>query len=391
MARRRRHLQERGAGGAAAQRSGPVPDHDHPRHDGAHSAILELFEPATGRPVQRISCVIVVPQVFGAPAYTLTVHDSVPRPGRYNLFLTVPPGTGALAVDFRDVSGDVMVSVARPDARLAAFWRVDCTGGLRYLPQPAPGVWQLSMIGDVRTLHRFQQPGTPLTPALFTLQASLVSVSVDVDLDNAAAGGWTVTARNQMAEVAAAISTAPLASGAPARGWLRPGTQRVYPVDVPAGTTLLLAEVTPPGVPPGAADLDLYLFDCTHGPCEPAASSADSGGAARLAYPRPAAGRWKLVVDAARVRGDSVPYEYLDLVLNPLYGTVAVADPMTKRAAGAAWRAPVQVWQAQPVATPRRPYAVFLAEDGRLALADTKMVPLEVRLPVAWTAVPLAP
>ena len=40
---------------------------------------------------------------------------------------------------------------------------------------------------------------------------------------------------------------------------------------------------------------------------------------------------------------------------------------------------------------PRRPYAVFLAEDSGVAQADARAIPQKVRLPLDWTAVPLAP
>ncbi|HEU4589178.1 MAG TPA: S8 family serine peptidase [Gemmatimonadales bacterium] len=357
---------------------------------GSHSAILELVDPATDWPVQRISCVVVVPYTFATATDTITVRDSVPRPGRYNVFIDVPPGTAALAVDFSDVRGEISVSLARPDGRENLGWRIDSLGGLRYLPHPEPGVWELAMMGNFMTFHRFQPAEGPMPAAPFTLKATLASVAVEAAPGSAgaAAGDWTVTARNRTGAIPAVIGTTPLASGATARGRLGPGAQQVYTVDVPEGSTMLLARVTPERA--AEADLDLYLFDCTSGTCVPAAAAADSGSAPMLMHPRPAAGTWKLVVDAARVRGDAVSYEYLDLVLNPKYGTAATPDVVTKREAGATWTTPARVWQAAPVPAPRQPYAVFLAEDGRVANADVQAIPPKDRLPVGWTAVPLA-
>jgi hypothetical protein len=54
-------------------------------------------------------------------------------------------------------------------------------------------------------------------------------------------------------------------------------------------------------------------------------------------------------------------YDYVDVVLNPAFGAVDVADTLSARAAGSSWSAPLHVW------TPGDPGGGGGGADGRRA------------------------
>ena len=57
-------------------------------------------------------------------------------------------------------------------------------------------------------------------------------------------------------------------------------------------------------------------------------------------------------------------YPYLDLVLNPIYGTTTAADATVERATGMCWTARWHAWQAATTPAPRHAYAVFGVEHA---------------------------
>ena len=65
-------------------------------------------------------------------------------------------------------------------------------------------------------------------------------------------------------------------------------------------------------------DLDIYVFDCTEEKCEPAKVDADPKGQEIVYISNPKAGKWKIVVDAFSMDGESTSFEYLDAVFNPI-------------------------------------------------------------------------
>jgi len=109
---------------------------------------------------------------------------------------------------------------------------------------------------------------------------------------------------------------------------------------VPDGATLLHVRLATAAVP--AADLDLYLYDCTGEQCSLAARSAGMGAVESTWVRDPAPGRWRVVVDAHAVAYPGVvTYDYLDLFTDPGLGAVEVEDTLQRRASGASWTARV--------------------------------------------------
>ena len=90
----------------------------------------------------------------------------------------------------------------------------------------------------------------------------------------------------------------------------------------------------------------------------------------------PSAGLWKIIVDASSVPSGTTSYEYLDVVFNPSYGTVSVADLPQERAEGTRWMAKAHTWTAGMAhESGRTPYAALLVE-GRTEQGQTFRVSL---------------
>jgi hypothetical protein len=111
-------------------------------------------------------------------------------------------------------------------------------------------------------------------------------------------------------------------------------------VTVPAGTTSLRATIGSPSDP--AADLDLFVFNCTSGSCVQAGSNADGDSEESVTINSPAAGTWVVLVDGFAVPAGTTTYNYVDVLLNNTtpFGVVAVTDANALRPAGASWIVP---------------------------------------------------
>ena len=120
-----------------------------------------------------------------------------------------------------------------------------------------------------------------------------------------------------------------------------------------SGTTALTARLR---VTQGsAADLDIYLFDCSGKECVASKADGDATGDEVVMVQNPAAGKWKVVVDASRAAGPAT-YAYEDVVFNPAFGHVAVTDQPKDRDIGASWSAKGQAWVAS-IPSGREPFA----------------------------------
>jgi hypothetical protein len=76
----------------------------------------------------------------------------------------------------------------------------------------------------------------------------------------------------------------------------------------------------------------------------------------------PAAGRWKVVVDAPSVPSGSTTYDYLDVVFNPSFGMSSVADRPDARKSGAQWIVQSNAWVAGQLPEGRTPYTALLVQ-----------------------------
>ena len=77
-------------------------------------------------------------------------------------------------------------------------------------------------------------------------------------------------------------------------------------------------------------------------------------------------GTWRVVVDAAAVPSGVTSFEYLDVVFNPSFGTLAVTDKPEDHEPGVTWTATAHSWITPAVHEGgRSPYPAVLIEGHR--------------------------
>jgi hypothetical protein len=117
--------------------------------------------------------------------------------------------------------------------------------------------------------------------------------------------------------------------------------QQVYFTTVEPGSTSFRATIGGPSDP--AADLDLFVFNCTTGPCVLVGQSADGDSEESVTIGNPAAGVWAVLVDGFAVPAGTTTYNYVDVFTNPAFGSVSVTDANALRPGGSSWTVPGSV------------------------------------------------
>ncbi|MGH7712360.1 MAG: hypothetical protein ACREOG_13810, partial [Gemmatimonadaceae bacterium] len=282
----------------------------------------------------------------------------------------------ALRVDVESTKRRVSVAITRPDTRnVSGLRQPDTTGKKTYaILDPMPGVWEVRLqdVDDTRLFDWQQakkQEAVPNTQVTLTVTAIAATVALASDGIGALGEGGSserhasadVTLTNRMAAFPGGAIGVALGSARRDRAQLRQTQQRVYEIDVPAGSPTLLARVRGPAS--SSADLDLYLFDCSGEECVASRADGDALGDEAVLVQNPAAGKWKVVVDAFRADSSGTWFEYEDVVLNPAFGSVAVTDQPKDRAAAATWSTRANAWLAGAMPVGRTPYAGVLLQS----------------------------
>lgn len=325
---------------------------------GAHSAILDLDDASTPGTDYQTMNVVVVPYDFTvAGGFAQTVTGSVARNQMRSYFVRVPVGAPALKVDFSGPS-------ATPGTGQARFLRfhpygvgVDsntsttcysppapggsCPGGgptSRTTSNPTPGVWEI-------TVEARRTSDADVTP--YTLTASILgaSVSPNPDLIASASLGVPVARSYTLTNLFGAFTGRAVGTTLGSAFRARPSIANLQQVQrtvaVTAGTTSLRATIGNPS--DAAADLDLFVFNCTSGTCVLAGQSADGDSEESVTIANPAAGTWVVLVDGFAVPAGSTDYDYVDVFTNPAFGSVSVTDANALRPAGSSWTVPASV------------------------------------------------
>lgn len=346
------------------------PDH------GVHTAHLTLDHPDVTGYAHRMLAAIVAPEPLNAAGeYTVTKEVKVPRPGMQSHFFDVPEGVTALKVEVGWEEREVALAIARPDTRYqrGEIVRSGAAGITQVIPDPVPGTWEVRLadIADTRTFDWQQAkkdepvPPTPATLTVSALAVDVEGVTAQVVADNGngsgAANGAShqVWMTNRMAAFEGSAVTTPVGSARSEEHTIQPREQQIYEVEVLPGSTALMVNTRVIG----EGDLDVYIFDCTDDVCAASRADGDPVGDESLVVHDPAAGNWKVVVDAAAVPAGGTSYEYLDVVFNAAYGTVGTIDMPQERASGARWTTTANGWMAPAAhAEGRGPYMAVVVE-----------------------------
>jgi hypothetical protein len=321
---------------------------------GPHSAILNLDDPSSAGIEYQTMNVIIAADQFTAPGYSVSKTGSV-GPGQFkSYFAYIPPGVPAVKVD--------MVGGGGPGAGAIRFLRwhpwglgIDsnavsncyngapggCTTGSptsRTATNPQSGTWELTV--DARR-------NSDAVEAPYTLTATILGATVSPNPDIIAsasigvpvARSYTIT--NLFGDFTGrAVGTA-LGSAYRATPSIADGAQQTFDVMVDAGSTSLRATIGSPSDP--AADLDLFVYNCTTGTCTLAGQNADGDSEESVTITNPAAGLWRVLVDGFSVPSGNTTYNYVDVFANPTFGTIIVTDADALRPAGSFWTVPGSV------------------------------------------------
>lgn len=327
----------------------------NPTAVGAHAAILNLDDPTTaGVDYQTMNVIVAAEQFTVANDYTVSKTGTVGRNQALSFFFAVPANTPAFKVDFSGPSATPGTGQARflrfhpygigidNNASTSCFAPSagSCVGNpnSRTASNPQAGVWEVTI--DARRT-------SDVAAVPFTLTASILGATVSPNPDIiASATRGTPLARSYTltnlygAFTGSAVGTT-LGSAKRAIPTIANLAQQQYPVVVTPGSTSLRATIG--GTSDPGADLDLFVYNCTSGPCVLAGQSADGDSEESVTIANPAAGTWVVLIDGYSVPAGSTMYNYVDVFVNPAFGTISVTDANALRPAGGSWTVPATV------------------------------------------------
>jgi hypothetical protein len=324
----------------------------NPSTVGPHSAILNLDDPnTTGIDYQTMN-VVVVPENFTADTdYTIVHNGTIGRNQTQRFFFYVPPGTPALKVDLDDhtAAGTGQVRFLRfhpygvtiePSNNSLSCYSPPVTGGptcnplSRTTSNPLAGVWEVTV--EARRT-------SDVADAPFTLTVSILGATVEPNPDIIASATigtpivHSYTATNLFGAFTGRMVGTTLGSAFRATPTIANLEQQQYFINVTAGSTSLRATIG--GTSDPAADLDLFVFNCTTGTCIRAGQSADGDSEESVTIVNPAAGNWMVLVDGFAVPAGTTTYNYVDVFVNPAFGSITMTDANALRSAGSSWTA----------------------------------------------------
>jgi subtilisin family serine protease len=325
-----------------------------PATAGAHSAILNLDDPSTtGIDFQAMNVAVASHRFVEADGYAVTTNAAIGRAQQQRFFFEVPEGAPAFKVDFSGPSAAAGTGQARflrwhpygvgIDANSVTNCYVGspCSTGSttsRTTTNPTPGVWEVTV--DARRTSDID-----LAPYAMTASILGASVAPNPDVITNATVGVPVARSYMLTNLYGAFSGRAVGSTLGSARIATPsianlGSQQ-HLVVVTAGSTSLRATIG--GTSDPAADLDLFLYNCTTGTCVLAGQSADGDSEESVTIANPAAGTWVVLIDGFAVPAGTTTFDYVDVFVNPAFGTVSVTDADALRPAGSSWTAPGSV------------------------------------------------
>lgn len=331
-----------------------------PRTADVHSAALEVVDRASGEAVHQMLITIVAAyQLTAANGYTVhaTVRAGWPRSA--SVFVNVPTNARALRVELSVKRGRLGLRAEDPATldNLAgqSYWKgylypvenryiSPAHTGSQLFPAPTAGVWELSVgpIADPNPIFggdsvQYREPGEAEIVASVlgaeAEQASLASAGgqpagISLDL------GFT----NQFAPIGRAVASAELGVRRIVSGTIDSTEEGpAFDIEVDSGTTSLRVAAEPT-VDTGA-DLDLYLYNCTTGHCHLWEVALIHGATSSLLVRAPAAGKWKVFIDPARLSAGETGFRFTEILTHPKYGHIEFTPTTVPRGTGEHWQA----------------------------------------------------
>ncbi|WTL48299.1 S8 family serine peptidase [Streptomyces sp. NBC_01497] len=300
-----------------------------PRTAGAHSALLQVDDRATGGVDKQIMVTVVVAKAFPKPSYAFTASGTAQRNSTTSYFVTVPQGAKTLEVSMDGLAkgSQTRFITIHPygvpvDDSTTGFCYPNypnpanpCRPDVRSYDAPLPGVWEIEVEAR-RTSPLLDNPyrlhatvlGAAFDPAVITLPEAKAGTPEPVE--------WTV--KNDFAPVEGKLAGGPLGSAKTDRPTIAQGEQRTTTVDVPQGAERLDVAIGNPADP--GADLDLTVLKDG----VTVAQSADGDSDESVSIPDPAPGTYTILVDGFAVPAGSTAYDYRDVYYSSALGSTTV-------------------------------------------------------------------
>jgi subtilisin family serine protease len=332
-----------------------VPVTVHPTTAGVHSAILNLDDPATaGIEAQTLNTVIAAESFTAGNNYTIAHSGTIGRNQVTSYFFKVPANTPAFKVDLvgggtAPGAGQIRFLRFHPygvgiedNSSLSCYNPTSgsCAGSptSRTQSNPQAGVWEVTVEAR-RTSDAENAP--------YTLTASILGATVSPNPDTIAsatigtpvARSYTLT--NQFGAFTGRAVGTTLGSARILTPTIANLASQQRAVTVTSGSSALRATIG--HTSDSAADLDLFVYNCTTGSCVLAGQSADGDSEESVTITNPAPGTWVTLVDGYSVPSGSTTFDYVDVFTSPALGSVQVTDANALRPASSAWTVPGSV------------------------------------------------
>jgi len=358
-----------------------------PMAAGVYSAIMNLDDPSTaGIDYQTLNTIVVADQFTADNNFSVTETGNVAPNQVVHYFVDVPAGTPAFKVDLDDHSapglGQVRFLRFHPyGVNIDPNSSLDCysppsgtcsTGSPLSRTQTAPqaGVWEVT----VEARRTSDASSAPYTLTMSILGAT-VSPNPDV-IDSATIAtpiARSYTATNLFGAFTGRLVGTTLGSALRATPSIATGEQQQRVINVTPGSTSIRATIG--GTSDPAADLDLYLYNCTTGSCVLAGQSADGDSEESVTIANPPPGAWVALVDGFAVPSGSTTFNYVDVFVNPAFGSIGISDANALRPAGSGWTVPATVTANAAPATGRVLLgSVQVRTDGNVLVGSGEVV-----------------
>jgi hypothetical protein len=303
---------------------------------GVHSAILTVDDPATPVVDFEVFGTVVAAAPVTAPGHAFTADGRIERNASRSYFVEVPEGAEALQVNLsglaagsqtRFVAIDPYGVPADPTATTGCYPNYEpvspCAGIERDYRKPLSGIWEIE-VESRRTTPMLLNPyrivaavqGVEVSPAETKL--GTVGVGVVKPLS------WDL--KNRFGPVRVAALGGPLGSLSSRRPTLKTGESAEYTLTVPSGSKRL--DVSIGGTSDTSADLDLFVY--REKSTTPIATSADGGSDEKVSIASPAAGTYRVVVEAYSVPAGTTAFDYRDAYYSPALGSLAVSGDVVR-------------------------------------------------------------
>ncbi len=277
-----------------------------PRTASAHSAILNVHDPATDAIVTRTLATVIVPERLDHADHAARFEGRVPLMQATHHFWEVLPGTNALDFEVHVTQGRVRVElvpagVRQPRKYPSPDGRNLPAGTYRFVvPDPAPGTWSVTITND-SAFDESDIAAISTSEAQYTFAVRSWSASLTTASD--ANGHPVLIASNhgaRLEEPQIKQSWGTITSST--TSFNAEGRVQPFEISVPkdASTLIVSGRMTskPEAGGGSATGLDLYLYECTTGECFLHDFAFPAASEQKVVVRKPYAGRWVAIVGA---------------------------------------------------------------------------------------------